>query len=46
MATQSFKDLLVWQRATEASIEVYKTFKTLRDYFLQGSDTESGLVYA
>lgn len=32
MATQSFKDLIVWQRATEASVEIYQSFKDLRDY--------------
>ena len=32
MATQSFKDLIVWQRATETSIEIHKTFKGLSDF--------------
>lgn len=32
MATQSFKDLIVWQRASEFSIEIYKTFKDCRDF--------------
>ncbi len=32
MATQSFKDLIVWQRASEVSIEIYTTFKHLKDF--------------
>ena len=32
MATQSFRDLLVWQRASDFSIEVYKTFLATRDF--------------
>lgn len=32
MATQSFKDLLVWQRASDLSLEIYKTFAQSRDY--------------
>lgn len=32
MATQSFKDLIVWQRATEVSVEIYKSFKELKDF--------------
>ena len=32
MATQSFKKLLVWQRASDFSVEVYKTFSKNRDY--------------
>ena len=32
MATQSFKELLVWQKARDFSIEVYKTFITCKDY--------------
>jgi four helix bundle protein len=32
MATQSFKDLIVWQRASELSLGVYKSVKDLNDY--------------
>ena len=32
MGTQSFKDLLVWQRASDFSISVYKTFLGVKDY--------------
>lgn len=32
MATQSFRELLVWQRSRDFSVEVYQTFKVLRDY--------------
>ena len=32
MATQSFKELLVWQKASDFSTEVYKTFIACRDY--------------
>ena len=32
MATQSFKELLVWQRASDFSVDIYKTFSDLRDF--------------
>lgn len=32
MATQSFKELLVWQRASELSINIYRTFVNLKDF--------------
>src|SRR3989337_3357169 len=32
MATQSFRDLLVWQKASDFSVEVYKTFLQTKDY--------------
>lgn len=32
MATQSFRSLLVWQKASDFSIEVYKTFLGTKDY--------------
>jgi len=32
MATQSFRDLLVWQRASDLSIQVYKTFLRTKDF--------------
>lgn len=31
MATQSFKDLIVWQRSKDFSIDVYKAFLNVRD---------------
>lgn len=32
MATQSFKDLIVWQRAKTLYIEIHVTFKDIKDY--------------
>jgi len=32
MATQSFKDLIVWQRASELSLDVYRSFNDIKDY--------------
>src|SRR3989344_5968290 len=32
MATQSFRDLLVWQRASDFSVCVYKTFLGTKDF--------------
>lgn len=32
MSKQSFRDLLVWQKACDFSIDVYKVFKDLRDF--------------
>lgn len=32
MAIQSFKDLHVWQKASDFSVEVYKTFSEVRDF--------------
>lgn len=32
MATQSFKDLLVWQKASELTIEIYKHTRELKDF--------------
>ncbi len=32
MATQSFKDLPVWQQASNFAVDVYKSFSTCRDY--------------
>lgn len=32
MATQSFKDLIVWQKASDLTTEVYKTFQSNTDY--------------
>lgn len=32
MATQSFKDLIVWQKSSDLSLEVYKTFKSSKDF--------------
>ena len=43
MATQSFKDLLVWQRSSEFSIELYKTFAQVRDYGFRDQIQRAGL---
>lgn len=32
MSTQSFKDLLVWQKSSDLAVEVYKLFKSNKDY--------------
>ncbi|MGA3150585.1 MAG: four helix bundle protein [Candidatus Saccharimonadales bacterium] len=32
MATQSFKDLIVWQRAKTLYVEIHKAFKDVKDY--------------
>lgn len=32
MATQSFKELVVWQQASDFSVDVYRTFSKSRDY--------------
>ncbi|HSW79347.1 MAG TPA: four helix bundle protein [Candidatus Saccharimonadales bacterium] len=32
MSTQSFKDLIVWQKARDLSVAVYRTFGDSRDY--------------
>lgn len=32
MATQSFKDLVVWQKAHKETVEIYQTFADLRDF--------------
>lgn len=32
MATQSFRDLIVWQKAGDFSTEVYKQFRNLKDF--------------
>lgn len=32
MATQSFKDLIVWQHASELATNVYVNFRDLRDF--------------
>ncbi len=32
MATQSFNDLIVWQRASELALDVYKSFNDVKDY--------------
>lgn len=32
MTSQSFKDLLVWQKASEFSADVYKQFRGLKDF--------------
>src|SRR5665213_3627762 len=32
MATQTFKELLVWPRASDFSVDIYKTFASLRDF--------------
>ena len=32
MATQSFKELVVWQQASAFSVEVYRAFSKNRDY--------------
>jgi len=32
MAAQSFRDLLAWQRSSDFSIEIYKTFSSIKDF--------------
>lgn len=32
MSGQSFKDLLVWQRARDFSLEIYRVFSSTKDY--------------
>ena len=32
MATQSFKDLIVWQRGRDLTVEIYKSFQNCRDF--------------
>lgn len=32
MATQSFRNLLMWQKASDFSVEIYKPFAELRDF--------------
>lgn len=32
MATQSFKDLLVWQKSKLFTVDIYKAFSNCRDY--------------
>ncbi|SRR6266404_3675386 len=32
MATQSFKELLVWRQASDFSVELYKSFSNNKDY--------------
>jgi len=32
MATQSFRDLLVWGKSINFSVDIYKTFLSLRDF--------------
>lgn len=32
MAIQSFKDLHVWQKSSDFSVDVYKTFSEVRDF--------------
>ena len=32
MSTQSFKELLVWQQASDFSVDIYKTFAKNRDF--------------
>lgn len=32
MATKSFKDLIVWQRASDLSLGIYKSFNGVKDF--------------
>lgn len=32
MKIQSSRDLVVWQKASDFSVEIYKTFNTIRDF--------------
>ena len=32
MAVKKFEDIIAWQRAQDLAIEIYKTFKELKDY--------------
>lgn len=32
MGTQSFKEVLAWQKASDLTVEIYKTFKEVKDY--------------
>jgi four helix bundle protein len=32
MSTLSFKDLVVWQKASDLTLEIYKTFRSSKDF--------------
>ena len=43
MAKQRFEDLLVWQKGTALSIDIYKSFKDCKDFGFKDQITRSSL---
>ena len=43
MTAQSFKNLLVWQRAGDFSVDLYKTFSEIKDYSFRDQIQRAGL---